>query len=423
MVALTALRVGAVRRWSERSGLATDAVLYLCSSLYALGMGWGSATIAESHWGHYAAPGYATGAVAAMVAGFRIPRNRQVRARLLIAIAVGLAALVGPLAALAQQRHVNPGGNFAQPEVMVVERAASLIWHGHDPYQAHWDGKALVGQVPGVPSYESFFPYFPAMAVFGIPAAMVDQRWVLTDARVVMTLVTVLCLAAGLVLLRLRATKALRVAQWLVILPTGAMFLATGGDDLPLLGLLFLAVALSARHRIGLAALSIAVATALKFTAWPMTIGLALVARDSNGRLRWWSVCAVAGIAVVGTTLPLFLVHPTSFVANVFLFPSGLAHVASPAASPFPGHILTVMWAPLGAALQLLVAGVVVYLALRIRKQWPLTIASMLRYVALIAALIIGSASATRFGYVIYPLNFWVWSYALGSEHYTAAEF
>ena len=52
-----------------------------------------------------------------------------------------------------------------------------------------------------------------------------------------MSLLTLIasCLALGL--LRASGQKKIRVAQFLLALPTGALFLSTGGDDMPILAL------------------------------------------------------------------------------------------------------------------------------------------------------------------------------------------
>jgi len=110
--------------------------------------------------------------------------------------------------------------------------------------------------------------------------------------------------------------------------------------------------------------------------------------------------------------LPYVLLNPATFVSNVIAFPLGLTHVVSPAASPLPGHLLTVLWAPLGhilTPLTLLVGGY--FLARYLRGHWPLTVSRMLAILALGTSVVILTASATRSGYVIYPMNFWLWSH------------
>jgi len=45
-----------------------------------------------------------------------------------------------------------------------------------------------------------------------------------------------------------------------------------------------------------------------------------------------------------------------------------------------------------------------------IRRHWPLTLSKMLGLLAIVFLGLICVASATRVGYVIYPLNLWLWS-------------
>jgi hypothetical protein len=96
---------------------------------------------------------------------------------------------------------------------------------------------------------------------------------------------------------------------------------------------------------------------------------------------------------------------------NVFAFPLGLAGVASPAASALPGHVLTT-WVPaLGhvlAPVALLVGGY--FVTKYSRAHWPLTLSKLLGILCVVFTVMMCVASATRAGYVIYPLNFALWA-------------
>jgi hypothetical protein len=136
-----------------------------------------------------------------------------------------------------------------------------------------------------------------------------------------------------------------------------------------------------------------------------------LVARNSEGRSTWKRVLAWIAAIVIVTTVPFALRSPLAFMSNVFAFPLGIAGVSSPAASALPGHILTT-WIPvLGhvlAPVSLLIGG---YFATKyIRRNWPLTLSQMLGLLSIVFLGMICVASATRVGYVIYPLNLWLWS-------------
>ena len=107
--------------------------------------------------------------------------------------------------------------------------------------------------------------------------------------------------------------------------------------------------------------------------------------------------------------------NPSAFVDNVIRFPLGLAGVSSPAASALPGHILVATsargstgpmwprWCPGGRAA----------LVWRLWKRPPrdaAQAAALTGWVMLIAILL---APATRVGYLLYPINLFVWAWML----------
>jgi len=119
-------------------------------------------------------------------------------------------------------------------------------------------------------------------------------------------------------------------------------------------------------------------------------------------------------VAIVVVTVAPFAVRaPWAFMTNVFAFPLGVAGVRSPAASPLPGHILTTWWAPLGHVLAPSALFVLSYYSWRYaRRHWPLSLSTMLGLMSVAFTVMIMSASATRIGYIIYPINLAVWSWA-----------
>ena len=126
---------------------------------------------------------------------------------------------------------------------------------------------------------------------------------------------------------------------------------------------------------------------------------------------------AAFGFVVVTTVAPFVVTAPRAFIDNVFAFPLGLAGVSSPAASPLPGHLLTSAWSPLRHVLLpavLLIGGY--FLVRHLRERWPIDLSAALTLMALCMTVIICSATATRLGYLIYPLNFvlWAWVFSPG---------
>ncbi len=403
-------RFAAHQWWSSLRRLSSDAVLYGLAALFSLGMGIVSSDNAQWHWDFLAVGPYALAAVLAVLCA-RVSSRRETKVRLALLGLVIFGAVLLPLAMEVHWRTEEPTRGFAQPEVLVIERSAADILKGETPYQSYWRNGHLVNRVPHVPAYESFFPYFPLMSIFGLASAEDGNTSPLSDARVVMTFMTLATTGAALALLRASRRQKIRVAQFLVALPTGALFLATGGDDMPILALSLLGVVALQRRANNMAGISLGIAAAMKLTAWPMALGALLVARDEEGLAAWRRVALWMVVIFGVTVLPFAVSSPFAFMSNVVAFPLGLAHVASPAASPLPGYLLTHLWAPIGhllTPLTLLVGG---YFATRFaRRHWPLNLSQLLAIMAIFSMALICVASATRVGYVIYPLNFALWS-------------
>jgi hypothetical protein len=398
-------RTRLVTSWGELSGLRSDAYLYGLAALFSLGLGLTSKEPAQWQWGYLAAGPYLVCAFIALgLDRLKVQRVSLVRVGLVGLVLLGSVAV--PLGLEARWR-------VAQPEVGVIHRAADNVSEGRNPYPTYYKDGKLIDPVRGLPAFESFFPYFPLMAIFGLPSVETHKSKGLTDPRIAMSLLTLMasCLALGL--LRASGKKKIRVAQVLLALPTGALFLSTGGDDMPILALTLLGVVALQRRKNNLAGVSFGFAAAMKLTAWPMAIGALLVARDGQNRSAWRQVASWSAAIILATVLPFAVRAPWSFVSNVFAFPLGLTGITSPAASALPGHILTTLWKPLGhilAPLTFLIGGY--FLAKYMRRNWPLTLSKLLAILAVAFLTMMCVSSATRIGYVIYPLNFAFWSWA-----------
>jgi hypothetical protein len=407
---LTGARTRFSSWWGALSGLRSDAYLYALSSLFALGLGMTSRQGAQWQWGYLATAPYAACACLALVLNrLRLQRTSMVRVGLLGLVLLGSVAI--PLGLETRWR-------VAQPEIGVIHRAGDNLKDGRNPYPAYYKNGKLVDPLHGLPAYESFFPYFPLMGIFGLPSAETHESKGLTDPRIAMSLLTLLasCLALGL--LRASGAKKIRVAQVLLALPTGALFLSTGGDDMPILALSLLGVVALQRRKNNLAGVSFGLAAAMKLTAWPMAIGALLVARDSRNRTAWWHVAGWSAAIIAVTVVPFAVRAPWAFMSNVFAFPLGLTGITSPAASALPGHILTTLWSPLGhilAPLTFLIGGY--FMAKYVQRNWPLTLSKLLAVLSVVFLTMMCVSSATRIGYVIYPLNFAFWSWACQEQH------
>jgi hypothetical protein len=379
--------------------------LYGLSAVFALGLGLTSHEGAQWQWGYLAAGPYALCALIAYgLYRLNLRRTSMVRLGLLALVLLGSVAV--PLGLEAKWR-------VAQPEVGVIARAGNNLSKDRNLYPAYDKHGKLINQLEGLPAYESFFPYFPLMGVFGLPSAETHKTKGLTDPRIAMSLLTLLASALALALLRTSTKKKIRVAQCLLALPTGALFLSTGGDDMPILALTLLGVAALQRRQNNFAGISLGLAAAMKLTAWPMAFGALLVARDNKNRSAWTRVAFWVVAIVVVTVTPFAIRAPWAFMSNVFAFPLGLTSVASPAASALPGHILTTLWAPAGhilAPVTFLIGGY--FMAKYLRRHWPLTLPQLLAILSLVFLTMMCVSTATRIGYVIYPLNFALWSWA-----------
>jgi hypothetical protein len=402
---LTFARTRLLTWWGAMPGLRSDALLYGLSAVFALGLGLTSGQGAQWQWGYLAFGPYAVCALLAYgLDRLKLRRTSMLRVGLLALVLFGSVAV--PLGLEARWR-------VAQPEVGVILRAGDNLSKDRNLYPTYDKHGKLYHQLQGLPAFESFFPYFPLMSVFGLPSAETHKTKGLTDPRIAMSLLTLLASGLALGLLRASTKKKIRVAQVLLALPTGALFLSTGGDDMPILALTLLGVAALQRRQNNFAGISLGLAAAMKLTAWPMAFGALLVARDAKNRSAWKRV-ALWIVAIVGVTVtPFALRAPWAFMSNVFAYPLGLTSVASPAASALPGHILTTLWAPAGhilAPVTFLIGGY--FMAKYLRRHWPLTLAQMLAILSVVFLTMMCVSTATRIGYVIYPLNFALWSWA-----------
>ncbi|MFJ3747125.1 glycosyltransferase 87 family protein [Streptomyces albidoflavus] len=337
-------------------------------------------------WGASACVGYLCAAVAVL--------SWRSLGRAVSVWIAGIGAVLVPLMVL-----VLTGG--AQSEVGVVERAGLLTVRQGTPYLA--DPQAVV----------EVTPYLPGMALFGLPGAVVADGWeplrYLGDARLWCAAAFLCCLWAAGRVLGGRGTGQL-VGAALIASPVVALPLAVSGVDLPLTGLLCLALALAARHRPVAAGLALALACSLKWTAWP---ALAVVAALLAHRAGLGAAVRGTGVAVAGTVLavlPSALLAPGPLVEQVFAFPTGRGEWETPAASPLPGRLLADL-GPFGwyAAMTLLAAGgVAVAVSLWVRPPTGLVPAADRLAVGLCTAFLL--APAGRFGYLALPVLLSVWA-------------
>lgn len=296
-----------------------------------------------------------------------------------------------------------------QNEVTVVFEAARRLL-GADPLYPTGGELAAAVASHGVDAY---FPYLPAMAVLGVPAVWASRAGlgpVASDPRLVF--VALYLAEVAFVLRRARVTPA---RLWLVLVasPLAALPLSTGGDDLPVVGALLVALVLSRDARPIAAGVVAGLACAAKLTAWPFLLVLTAT-RWRNGRHR----SALAFATAAAGTATVFLISvlatsPMGLVVHDLRFPAGLEPVPSPAAAPFPGRLIA-EHLPAGRAVALtLLALAAVGMAALLVVRPPRTEADAARFSA--AGLCVATllAPATRVGYLVYPLSLIVLAGAL----------
>jgi hypothetical protein len=424
-------------RYRAISPEAGDAILYGLSAVFALVTILASSLALYRQWAALAIGPFLFGAVAsgvlAVVAARRANRTgggtgasagtvggtgarssgrRQWIARIAIATVVFAGATAIPLGLEIVWRSNGDPGSHVQPEVTVIERGGQTIVKGKDPYHAvtNPNGK-IVYHARGESTVDAFLPYLPLMTVFGIPSYR-KHDVALTDARIFFSLVTLLVAAVALCLCRADGRRKMRALQVIAILPTAALPLATGGDDMPVVAFLLLAMVLAQRRQPFASGVVLGIVSAMKFTAWPLAALALFAARNKKGERRplimFLGMLVVAGPVVV----PYALQGPWAFFDNVILFPLGLSGVKSPAASPLPGHLIVTAFPFLHRALPVVVGTVGgLLLAWYLYKRPPQTASQVCKVAGVVMAVITLFAPATRIGYLLYPINFFVWAH------------
>ena len=430
-------RWGDYPRWARRTLEAAqgfspqwrDAFLYGCSALFAGVTGLLVGISLYRQWGQLAFGPYLAAALLMAVMAWRVgerPPGRGWRvARVVAFLIVLFGATVVPLALEVVWRSEGNASQHVQPEVVVVEQAGLRAAHGRDPYrEIDRDGHILIHEKTE-PTYELYYPYLPGMVLFGLSStdsgSKIGAR--LTDARIQFLVFTGVVTLFALSRLRPATDARFRSLQVLSVLPTAALPLATGGDDMPVAALMLLGLAALQRRRPVLAGLALGAASSLKFTAWPLAVLALWAATDLHRRRAIGRYVLGLAAVTVPVVMPVALRNMSAFVDNVIRFPLGLAGVSSPAASALPGHILVSVF-PGEHRLYVVVVGVVgcAVLVRHLLRKPPhdaAGVAALTGWVMLVAILL---APATRVGYLLYPINLFVWSWMLNQAEDPAGQ-
>jgi Glycosyltransferase family 87 len=391
---------------SQGHELRWDAALYAAGAAVAAAAALYDRIPLQRDWGRMALVPYAAGAIAALALA-RASARAATRARVGLAAAVLVGAAFLPMALEVWWRARDGFDGHVQSETLVTEESAVALLGGRDPYAVSFASGPLGAWPPGTAEH---VPYVPGMFAFGLPRAVAGDIW-LTDARLWFAVVSVTALAVALCLARPPPARGLTALVVVLALPTGARYMAGGGDDVTVLSVMLLSLVLLHRKEPAAAGLAAGLAAAIKQTAWPLLPFLILAARDREGRRASGRTLAAASAVMLPLIAPFVVWNPTAFVRDVVLFPLGLARQPTLAASPTLGSLLAEALAlPKGVvagALLLIVLLVAGYLAF---LRPPTDARGAAERTALVMLLAILLATAGRFGYLLYPIGLFAWA-------------
>lgn len=308
--------------------LRVDACLYGVSALLVAGIAHSTELHTFRVWAAFAGPGYLVAAAVTIIA---IAASRSWHGHVVMWLRLGIAAfsfVVAALMPLAYEVHARADGRvrLEQAEVAVIEQASTRLVSGKDPYATTFDERGLESR----PQAQRYFAYMPLMLIFGLPRAIFGPGQ-FTDARVIMALVTLAALATALRLSSMAPAQRLRLAQVAIILPSGAIFIATGGDDLSVLALVMLGIVILRRNgRLGWPILVFA--ALLKQTAWPVVLVFLISFRlDRRESVQGMAAKRLGTLlaAALSLSAPFLVWRPGPFVSGVVLFPVGLTSARS----------------------------------------------------------------------------------------------
>jgi hypothetical protein len=354
-------------------------------AIFAGGVALLSTNSLHQRWGIVAACAYLAACLAVLAW-----RSRGLDLALLLSVG---GALITPM-------FWNAATGRRQPEVAVINRSAILLVHHHSPYQS-------AASLASVHDPNAYNPYLPVMALFGVPRALFGPHLV-TDPRIWFGLAFGICF--GLALAVAGARHVVRWTLFVAATPVIAFELAVGGTDVPILALMCLGLALLWRRpRYVLAGIALGLASAAKATAWPAVIVAMVLLGVRDGRRPMLIFLGSALVSCAALVAPIAALWPSALADNTILFPLGLAHIKSAAASPLPGHLIaeTGHTGHLIAVALLAIAGLAIAISLIIRP--PRTVPAAARWLIIGLSLMFALAPATRFGYFIYPGALLLW--------------
>ncbi len=323
---------------------------------------------------------------------------------LTVAVAGGL---IGPFLYLAAT-HPDPA------EVTVMAHGAAHLLHHGTPYLP----------VSQLTAWTSYNPYLPLMDLFGLPRAGLGTAAgllkVVGDPRIYTSLFTIALLAISFALMAKHdvrtcehcRTRTTRITVIAVTSPVIGFPLVLGITDPPVIAMTIAALAFLSRGWLARTALAVAVACALKYTAWPLVPVFAVMAwarYSPRETVRFTVTALVAACALALAAAPNALSNPGSILQNTIDYPLGLTKIKTVAASPLPGHLLSSTGqAGHTAAVAILLVAALAFATWLVRRP-PRTYRDVAVRLAVAYILMFTLAPATRYGYYIYPLAILFW--------------
>jgi hypothetical protein len=349
---------------------------------------------ADGTWGAWACGGYALATLLLLV-------TRNWLAPLAAAIA---GAFLAPLVWL-----ILKVPDTSTAEVVVINRSADyLVKHG-TPY--------LPASL--ITDWQHYNPYLPLMELFGLPRE-IGFPGLLGDPRIWTSLVTIVALTAAFALVAPASIKdSGDRRRWIAVLaaisvasPLVAFPLTVGVTDPPIIALTCLTLALATRRQFLRAALVLAVACAMKSTAWAVLPVLAVMTwvRASHRTAVKFTGTVVGAAAVLAlAAAPNALATPDAIKLNLIDYPLGTTKFKTVAASPLPGHLISQLGHAGHLTVDALLLLAVIAFAAWLLTRPPRDTRDVTVRLIVLYAVLFTLAPSTRYGYYAYPLALVGW--------------
>ncbi|MGH3252816.1 MAG: glycosyltransferase 87 family protein [Trebonia sp.] len=352
---------------------------------------------ADGTWGAWACGGYAVATVLLLV-------TRNWLAPLAAAIA---GAFLGPLVWM-----ILKVPDTSTAEVVVINRSADYLARHGTPY------------LPPtlITDWQHYNPYLPLMELFGLPREA-GLPGLLGDPRIWTSLVTVAALAAAFALasphrVRNGSSDLEGRRRWAVLTaisvtsPLVAFPLTVGVTDPPIIALTCLALALAARRQFLRAALVLAVACAMKTTAWavvPVLTVMTWVRASPRVAVKFTGTLIGAAVVLALAAAPNVLATPDAIRQNLIDYPLGTSMYKTVAASPLPGHLISQLGQAGHLTVDALLLLAVIAFAAWLLARPPRDARDATVRLIVLFTVLFTLAPSTRYGYYAYPLALVGW--------------